>query len=139
MSPPSDEYEAYVKKQEAGSQMAVEAPAPEPLVGDVAPAMTARDKMTATLISGEVGGSARHLRLAAIQALSCCAKLSRVIPRRRGEGGGFIGDAWELSWFPWRRQQGLGLGSEWSGRTDRGRPAGLRPALTLSRGWLATS
>ncbi|XP_019749859.1 titin-like [Hippocampus comes] len=48
-----DEYEAYVKKQEASSQMAVEAPAREPLVGDVAPAMTGRDKMSATLISGE--------------------------------------------------------------------------------------
>lgn len=54
----TEEYEAYMKKQEAAMKTEVTAVVPEPKVGDVPPIIaTAKEQITSTIISGQVGFS----------------------------------------------------------------------------------
>lgn len=54
----TEEYEAYMKKQEAAMKTEVMALVPEPKVGDVPPVIaTAKEQITSTIISGQVGFS----------------------------------------------------------------------------------
>lgn len=54
----TEEYEAYMKKQEAAMKTEVTALVPEPKVGDVPPVIaTTKEQITSTIISGQVGFS----------------------------------------------------------------------------------
>lgn len=54
----TEEYEAYMKKQEATFKTEVTAVVQEPKVGDVPPVVvTTMEQMTTTIISGQVGAS----------------------------------------------------------------------------------
>lgn len=51
----TEEYEAYMKKQEATFKTEVTTMVQEPQVGDTAPVITTMEQMTTTIISGQVG------------------------------------------------------------------------------------
>lgn len=52
---PAEEYEAYIKKQEATFKTEVTALVQEPKVGDIPPVtVTVKEPMTTTIISGQV-------------------------------------------------------------------------------------
>lgn len=55
---PTEEYEAYMKKQEAMFKTEVTSIVQEPKVGDIPPVtVTTMEKITTTIISGQVGES----------------------------------------------------------------------------------